>query len=129
MFTRFSVKRIAEDIQIRCLLYIVTGERRLYHHIHTWICAIIWIHFLALHRSLYNTFASPWPDTPCRPQDIGEFYAVLIESDVCSAAFSGCVLNTLHWNSVTYNRTILVPFCLLVLVRTILLPFDINVTK
>ena len=23
-------------------------------------------------RSLYNTFASPWADTPCRPEDIGK---------------------------------------------------------
>ncbi len=25
------------------------------------------------HRSLYNTFASPWADAPCRPQDIGQY--------------------------------------------------------
>ena len=28
-------------------------------------------------RSLYNTFASPWADAPCRPQDIGQCVIVL----------------------------------------------------
>ncbi len=51
-------------------------------HIHTYInmlhdrCLPL---LLCAYSNLYNTFASPWADSPCRPQDIGE----LIMGGVC----------------------------------------------
>ena len=50
----------------------------MYMYIHMYIVNVVLIElylYLPFHyeRSLYNTFASPWADAPCRPQDIGMY--------------------------------------------------------